>query len=232
MTDHARFYCVNFNDETRRTKLQERFRTINTPLHFVDPVYKTDPRLDGLSEYKHIDNRISSIMLQHIDSIHHFLNKTTANYCVVCEDDILISRNFVNDFTQVLETFQELKLDVLLLGYLLPIKLHEGTSWYNLLLRTNSYEYYRHPDHLWGSQMYLLTRQHAQFLYDTLTISYAIEQLDIPYNPDWTLTKIGNRGLVYPMLAIEEGSTKTECIDQNDFHKLCFNTNYDETLYM
>jgi hypothetical protein len=37
--------------------------------------------------------------------------------------------------------------------------------------------------------------------------------------------------MIYPMIALEEGVTKTEHEGQNNFHKLCFDVNYNENIY-
>ena len=83
-----------------------RFKQINLDLQFVNPVYDNDPRLENTNLYK----RTSSIMLQHLDSIRHFYENTSADHCVVCEDDIFISKNLSRDLPEIVETFRELNL--------------------------------------------------------------------------------------------------------------------------
>jgi hypothetical protein len=75
------FYCVNFNDENRRSKMIERFNNQNINLEFVNPVYNNDERLNiecikNNNELK----RIWSIMLQHLDLIQHFISNTDNDY--------------------------------------------------------------------------------------------------------------------------------------------------------
>jgi hypothetical protein len=79
--------------------------------------------------------------------------------------------------------------------------------------------------------MYLLSRKHCYFLLKKYTIYYGLEDLNRPYNPDWTLTKDGNKAIIYPLIALEEGVTKTDCYSQNIFHETCFNINYDSNIY-
>jgi hypothetical protein len=233
------FYCINFNDDERRRKMIQRFSNHGINLEFVNPVYTTDERLnvgavgaDGkdICQYK----RTWSIMLQHLDSIQHFVENTENDYLILCEDDILISKNITKDLPDIINNFEELNLDVLLLGYLMHFKLDKNTTHDEFPILKESagkYTYYGFPYHLWGAQMYLMSRKHCRFLLNKYDINYAVADLNRPYNPDWTLTKDGVRGMIYPMLAVEEGVTKTDHVGQTNFHKLCFYMNYDDQTY-
>jgi GR25 family glycosyltransferase involved in LPS biosynthesis len=225
--DNIAFYCINFNDEERKNRMIKRFENQGFHLSFVDPVYKDDERLVEV-ECNDFKRRVMSIMLQHMDSIEDFYENTEKEYCVICEDDILISKNLLNDLHSVLENYHELQLDVLLLGYLLPFKLDNSHPEYPLLKETETYNYYNFPYHLWGSQMYLIHRKHAKFLIDKYTMEYALADMNRPYNPDWTLTKDGKKGMIYPMLALEEGTQKSDHVGQDQFHRNCFETHYNE----
>lgn len=228
------FYCINFNDDARRSKMVERFSNHNIKLEFVNPVYTTDERLNiegrDINQYK----RTWSIMLQHLDSIQHFVENTENDYLILCEDDILISKNITKDLPDIIDNFEELKLDVLLLGYLMPFKLYKNIVYEDFPIIKGApglYTYYAFPYPLWGSQMYLISRKHAVFLLKKYDINYALADLNRPYNPDWTLTKDGVRALLYPMVALEEGVTKSDHAGQNMFHTNCFDTNYDEAIF-
>ena len=80
--------------------------------------------------------------------------------------------------------------------------------------------------------MYLISRAYAKFLLDKYTIEFALNNLDKPYSPDWVITKNGNKAMLYPMIAVEEGNTKTSHEGQNNFHKRCFEANYDSNLFI
>ena len=79
--------------------------------------------------------------------------------------------------------------------------------------------------------MHMLSRTSARRLLDKYTQSYAKATLTdsslTPFSPDWTLTKDGSRALVYPMLALEEGAVATSDAGQIDYHRRCFETNYE-----
>jgi GR25 family glycosyltransferase involved in LPS biosynthesis len=235
----TKIYCINFNDEPRRQKMSHRFSTIGQPVHFTEPVYDTDPRITAIdfATYPHMVARTSAIMLQHLDSLKHFLDTTdpqTAEYCIVCEDDVLISRNFVHEYNTVMQAFKHFELDVLLLGCLQYFRLYVGASWYDHLYDTPDHllQVFRHPDHLWGSQMYVVSRKWAEHLVEKYTVEYAQEHPDLPHNPDWIITKMGHRAMVYPMLAMEEGDTKIGDDSQRDFHRSVFLVNWDSERYL
>jgi GR25 family glycosyltransferase involved in LPS biosynthesis len=221
--DLVEVYCINFMDEERRSKMIARFESQHISVHFVDPVHTSDPRIDPI-----LNKRVTSIMLQHMDSIRHFYEQTSNAYAIICEDDILLSNTFAEDLPNILEIYNELKIDVLLLGYLLPFQLTKDNHHheFKLLKESNNYAFYDFPYHLWGSQMYLIHREHAKFLLDKYTIEYATADIARPYNPDWTLTKDKNKALVYPMLALEEGCEKSNDPGQSNYHLSCFLANY------
>jgi hypothetical protein len=227
------FYCINFNDENRKMKMINRFEKHGIELQFVPSVYITDSRLESNKINNNAVKRNMSIMLQHLDSIRHFYENTTNDYLILCEDDILISKNMMNDLPSIIDNFKELKLDVLLLGYLINFKLDEKNNNhdYQMIKKTDKYIFYEFPYNLWGSQMYLMNRNNCEFLLNKYTMEYALADLNRPYSPDWTLTKDGKKALIYPMIALEEGVTKTDDHGQNTFHNDCFKTNYDETVY-
>ena len=236
----TQIYCINFNDEMRRQKMTDRFAAIGQPVHFTEPVYDTDPRITAIdfAKYPHMVARTSAIMLQHLDSLKTFLDTTdpqTAEYCIVCEDDVLISRNFVQEYESVMSAFQHFQLDVLLLGCLQFFRLYVGASWYDHLCDASAsgkFQIFRHPDHLWGSQMYVVSRKWAEHLVEKYTVGYAEEHPDLPHNPDWIITKMGHRAMVYPMLAMEEGDTKIGNDSQRDFHRSVFLENWDEARFL
>ena len=232
--ENISFYCINFLDENRKKRMIARFDFFGIPLQFVPPVYQSDARLPQKEDHINCDSRTWSIMLQHMDSIRDFYNSSNNEYAIICEDDILLHKDFVLDLPNILIEFEELKLDVLLLGYLLNISSEAllKSPEFSLVKKNEKYSYHELPYHLWGSQMYLINRNHAKFLLDKYTIIYAITNIKTsPYNPDWTLTKDGRHLLIYPMLALEEGITKTDHIGQNTFHQQCFDINYNPEIY-
>jgi hypothetical protein len=52
-----------------------------------------------------------------------------------------------------------------------------------------------------------------------------------PFNSDWTITKEGNRALLYPMIALEDGKTKYLDGGQHNYHQECHHNNYAPELF-
>jgi GR25 family glycosyltransferase involved in LPS biosynthesis len=192
---------------------------------------------------KNIDHnykRVFSCMYGHLDMIYKFYYDTDKEYGVFCEDDIYIHNSFNTILMDILEEVNIMKLDILLLGYLIPYNIE--SSYYEQTFarkeRLNNInmnnKYYTYPNDLWGTQMYLLTRVYAKYVLDSFSQEYAektlIDAALTPFSADWTITKNGNRALLYPMLAVEDGKYKSGDYWQDKFHKDChlanFNANY------
>ena len=243
LNEYIKFYCINFKDEKRREKMQNRWDLLKLDLNFVDPVETSDPRFDIVR--KHNPNkglRDWAIMLQHLDSLRHFVEKTEYikgeknEYVIICEDDIMVSKHLPNDLPEIMETYDQLNLDVLLMGYLIPYKIYDDNHYYPLKERNYKYSYHGYPGDIWGSQMYMVSRKHAEILLQKYTIEYALFSEDKvdkePFSPDWTLTKYGNRSVIYPMVALEEGDTKCNWDSEIDYHQKCFKTHYVEREFL
>ena len=223
------FYVINYKDDARKQRMVNRFNKIDVDLHFVNPVTEDDSRIVNTKLYK----RTSSITLQHLDSVRHFYENTTAKYCVVCEDDIHISKHLTSHLPGIIKDFEELELDILLLGYLFPNNSIPGNWHFPELKKSSDYSYHKYPDDIWGSQMYLISRKHAEYILNTFTIDFALKHLEVVhYNPDWTITKYGKRAVISPMLAVEEGADKSNHPSQTDFHQQCHISNYNPTIHL
>ena len=53
-----------------------------------------------------------------------------------------------------------------------------------------------------------------------------------PFSADWTLTKDGNRGVIFPMFATEDNLKFYEDFGQHNFHKMCFDVNFDKDTFI
>lgn len=234
-------YVISFKNPERKQRMINRFQSVGFNLIFTPEVYKDDTRITSLSDkekYNKIDPRTWSIMLQHMDAIRDFYENTQSDLCIVCEDDIMISKNFKEEITTIIPIFNELKLDVLMLGFLLPFKI-EDYNWHfpkvysyssesSNLSNVSSFNIHKYPNDVWGTQMYMISRSYAKFLLETFDITYAYNNIETyPYSCDWIITKNGNRALVYPIIALEEGVNLSDCYDQVDYHKRCFNAQYE-----
>jgi hypothetical protein len=229
------FYCLSYKNEERKTALANRFSQLNINVVFYDGVSFDDPRINGILE--DADRKKTwSYTYGHFDMINKFLNETDKEHGIFCEDDINLHKEFANDIPALIEDFKEMNLDLLLLGYLTHFKIE--AYFYDFELKQDfSYKnrvrkYHKYPDDLWGGQMYMLSRKQAAFLIEKYYNGYAAQTLNpdaqmTPFCSDWTITKEGNRALVYPMYAVEDGKTNYEDGGQHNFHQDCFKCNYD-----
>jgi len=53
-----------------------------------------------------------------------------------------------------------------------------------------------------------------------------------PFSADWTITKDGNRALIFPMLAVEDGKTRNCDSGQDIFHQSCHLYNYNPETFI
>lgn len=222
-------YVVNFQDEERRARMLSRFTKIDMPVTFVDPVYAIDPRIcnQNISDF---EKRTWAGFFQHVDSMKHFITTASSDneYCIICEDDVHISKNLKEELPEILELYEKTNLDVLLLSYLWPFPI-KNTGNHHFPQFPDSIEHFDlfgYPNDLWGAHMYMISLKHAKTLVERFTPEFAAEQSDIPFCSDWHITKFGKRALLSPMVGVEEGSVKTDNEGQIAFHRMCFENNY------
>jgi hypothetical protein len=145
--------------------------------------------------------------LGHLKLLRKFVEESKADYAIVAEDDDYLHRDLKWQIPQVLADFKHMQLDVLLLGYLIDHIPTEALGFPHL-----TKGYYGFHDELWGTQMYLLTKEHAKrILVECDVVAYDGR---IPWGVDFHVTKKGRRALLYPMLAVEEGEIR----DMNEIH--------------
>ena len=147
---------------------------------------------------------------------------------------------------QIIHDFEDLKLNVLLLGYLVNHDfknnfLNENSQFYSpfqcLKGETKNFEhaYYTYPDDHWGSQLYMLSRKQVEFLvskYNEINWKKAQDGNPIEnwkeYSPDWSITKEGNRALLFPMVAVEE--SKKHLLNRNLPHAITHVWTFEENI--
>jgi hypothetical protein len=232
--DNIDFYIITFENEERINKLKSAFKNVGINNIKVPPAvyHDKDKRFIELEDKSRItEPRTWAIMTQHLDALRDFVAgggaAGTTKYCIVCEDDILLTKTFSSELIKITKDFKEMNLQLLLLGYLMPysIDFSKRTD-YPLFNKRNYYDY---PSSLWGSQMYMVSRDYASQLIEKYTLEWAYNNTASPYSPDWIITKCAERkALIYPMLALETGIVVTDNKGQIDFHAACFKENYIE----
>ena len=221
----CQFYCLSYNNEVKKRNMEDRFQKLGIECKFYLGIKDTDNRL------KYAGNKINkrqwSITYSHFEILNDFYHNNNNKYAVICEDDILIHQNFKEIFNKVMNDFNVLELDILLLGYILPYKIdqYNQDSIYPLKRPMNlgsPFKYHEYPDYLSGSHMYMITKNFANYLLNKYYYNPLNGLNEIVFMVDKTIIKHGNRALLYPMLAIEND-------DQEDrYHKFCHKIHYNE----
>ena len=232
----VRYYGLSYNNPQRKQRLQEQFTKENLHIDIYDGVPLSDPRITCVPSGYKCNRRAWSCMWGHLDMIQQFLD-TTAEFGVFCEDDIVIRKKFAKFIPEVVSTFTRFGIDILMLGCLLPHKpvsfnkdIGNGT-----VLIEEPISYFHYGEEIYGTQMYMLNRPTAKRFLDTYTKEYALRTLKDksipPFCADMTLTKNGNRVLLYPMLAIEKVDIDKPENGHELFHKKCYDIQKHKRYY-
>ena len=226
-------YVVNYNDDERKTRMSQRFAKNGLYAHYVPGVSITDPRISPY-EITDFQKRSWAILFQHLDSCRHFYENTSADYAIVCEDDIYISKKLKERMPEIIAGFQQNNLDFLQLSYLWPYPCVGGPH-FPEIGRTENHIFHRYPNDLWGAHMYMFSRSHAQAMLAKFTPEYAFNctnsTTESPFCSDWQITKFGNRALISPVLGVEEGEVKTDHQGQINYHRMCSAAHYSPELF-
>lgn len=225
--DYIELYCLNYKNEERKQRITQTFDFLGINIHFSNGVQHDDPRLD---KYQH--KMAHSCMYGHLDMINDFYHNTTKDYCICFEDDIRIRKDFKEIIPSIIEEFNQLNLDLLLLGYLTTFHVNENYHGFSLLSEKNGFKFHSYPNDIWGAQMYMISRKYAKQLLDTYYYDYQ-EIQDKPFVSDFTITKdASKRALISPIVAVEYYDKECGHYGQDNYHKTCMNAHYDQYLHV
>lgn len=174
-------------------------------------------------------------MAGHMAALEQFSN-TAEPTAIVIEDDVMLRRDYASHIGMITAAFWGAGLDVLMLSYLwpFPARYEVHGSWMPELFphKITPFAFFGYPDDIWGTQMYMLTRQHARHVlsgYGPQTGYAQRAQADKslkPYAADWIITKTGHRALSVPMLGLEEGKPTRGDDFEHDYRAKTFASNY------
>lgn len=218
------FYCLTFNNNEKKKNMLNRFVKLDIPIEFHTGVNLNDYRLRYACNK--FCKRQWSITYGHLDIIHNFYVNSDKKYAIICEDDIFIHKNIKDILPKIINDFNNLGLDILLLGYMLPYSINpnDNNIVYKLKKINNKkseLNYHFYPDYLSGTLMYMITKDYAKHLLDNYYINYAGFGSK-SFISDKIIIKDGNRALLYPMIALENDE------QHDNYHKLCQKVNYNE----
>lgn len=231
--DKCEFYCVAYNSPERKATMTARFAQMGLPLNVHDGVQMDDARLQFTDELPF--RRLASVFYGHLDNVAAFY-ATGKPYGLFCEDDVHIRRDLAEELPTIIREFEQMKLEVLLLGYMTADPIEWWTWGCPLVYDPGAesdvpYRYHRYHNDLYGVHLFMISRKYARRLLDTYGPDYAARaHLDpalAPYNPDWTLSKLSvHRALRFPMMAVEDGKGHYDHWGQGEFHRISHLANY------
>ena len=219
-------YCLNFNNPTRKTSMESRFKAAGIHNYKMSAgVPLSDNRIKTTCNHT---KKCHSCMYGHLDMIRDFLENDSSPYGIFCEDDIMIDAEFMPRLDHIVHDFEKQNLDIVLLGYLIG---HVISCDFQPLYEGSKYKYYGYaPETIWGTQMYMMTRKHAKYIIDKYSCPEA--NPNVHFSADWTITQEGERRIVYPMLAIEDGKTTYDNAGQAHFHHLSHVAHLNSSKYI
>lgn len=215
-------YIVNYNNDERKQAVTRAFKRFNITPKFsigISPI-------DELWEYiPYINKNVRPTwctMLDHLDNIRRFVNETNEYFGIFCEDDIMLSYNFTDRATKIAKIAFENDYDLVLLSSLIDYPPDSNPTLHTKIMNTPFGDLYTYHSELWGAHMYMLSRPQAKYIIEKYNLQWAQRHYnDSPFCVDWTITKDGKRCMVYPPLAIEEGTVNTTDQGQIQFHQSC-----------
>ena len=220
------FYCLSYKNK-KREQIEKVLNALNIKANIHSGVEVTNDKLEQNTK------RCWSICYGHLDMINTFYN-SEYKYGIFCEDDIIIRNDFMKHLPSIIENFNDLKLDILLLGYLCENPIDTYCN-FPLIKESPPFKYLGYPEELWGTQLYLISKSHAFNVLNKYNSDYANKTIDDkslkPFAADWTITKEGNRALIYPLIAIENKNDDPREYAYQRCHISCYNFSYDKNLF-
>ncbi len=236
-------YCLTYKSPVKRLTMMRKFAQLDWHVRMYEGVDVQDspraPSAEQIAQAQHEgrwDPHAWSVMQGHMCMLETYVQEGTAPYVMCMEDDILIRSDINDHLPKILHDFELCGLDLLMLGYLIPEPM--CTLTYKHPVINQVFTFHEYPFNIYGTQMYLMTRSHAEWLvhtygYQTQWQTKVLHTSD-SYNADWVITKQGACACVYPLLAIEQAGGGQAYADdsQSHFHQMCHAANYPLASYL
>jgi hypothetical protein len=238
VNEYCDFYCLSYNNPEKSQNMKNRFKQLDVDLIVYGGVPHTDPRIAN-NEKRNITvqtQRLWSVTYGHLDMIQMFYN-SNKSFGFFCENDIVVRKDLIENIPHIMTEFDEMELDLLLLGYMKTHGIEEWMYGHELkaTFENRPYKYHKYPEDQWGVHLYMLNREGAKKILDKYADGFADENPDKPFSPDWTISKFGNNELISPMFAVEDGNDPYEHYGhygQYQFHMDTFKYNFISDLFV
>jgi GR25 family glycosyltransferase involved in LPS biosynthesis len=241
ITNQLDIYCLNFTNNPqekndRRITMEQKFDHFQLPVQFYSGVSSVDKRICFVENENM--RRTWSICYGHLDMMNHFVNNSNKEYMILCEDDIIIHKDFTKKLPMALNVMKKHNLDILLLGYLCYNHADTYSNFPEIKTEysNETFKVLEYIEHTWGTQMFMISKTHAKSMLTKFYNGYAEQTLIntslIPFSADWLLTKDGKRALVYPLLVIENGHSDYEDEGQMNNRINCYKFSFRENTFI
>jgi GR25 family glycosyltransferase involved in LPS biosynthesis len=214
--------CLCYKNEDRKQRMIQRFKSLHLRHKIFDEwdpsVYTTPQRTLLESATSEHSRRVISCILNHLTILRYYIETTDLPFIIVVEDDVHLHKDLKTELSKVADHMTSCHLDIVLLGCLLPL-VPPGPG------------FYEYNSELWGTQAMMLSREYAKMLVERFCSPNDLNIDGLTFAADWIITKLArSRAYIYPMLAVEEGTSG----DGNDVHqhfhnyitRLHLNSNY------
>lgn len=220
-------YCSSYNNEVRFREMNQRFKTLDINIQWIEAVGPDDPRITEFNPTRG-NPKGDGNMFSQLKALETFL-KSDKEFAIICEDDIYIRKSFKKDIQIAIDAMKRLDLNIILLGYLLNYIPVEIKINYHKVVET-PFVFLNIFKETWGAQMYLINRTGAE---ECIRLFSDIKETEKTtcFSPDWTITKLPKGACMYPMLAVEKVYNITD--DNNcRFHLKNQELNYNPYFYI
>lgn len=222
---------LSFNNPQRLARMKARVNELKLNAKLYN-YYRNDDRTKLFTDMRIQRNYpiyVMAIFYNFLRMIEDFYNHSTKNFGIFFENDVFFKKSIKDELIVACQKVKELKLDVLLIGYLIDHDPKTTNKKVSTDCRNNVY--YDYDMDLWGAQGFMITRAHAKFLIDMYSVDYVLnkDREDILCS-DSTFTKLGRKAFIYPALCVEEGITEGKKASTVKHHLKCrefqYNDNY------
>lgn len=237
--ENVEFYCLSYCNPERSRSMKERFEKIGLHVNIFEGIPTTHPLIAD-NETRHTPEQVKrlwSVTYGHLTNIQNFYH-SGKDFGIFCENDVVVNKNLPFFLPNIMEEFNIMNLDSLLIGYMTTYKFEEWMQGYSLKheFKDRPYKYLNYPNHQWGIHGLMLGRKGAKLILDTY-MGRADEYIghESNFSPDWTITKVGNRALITPMFIVENGEDTMEHYkdwNQYNFHLQTFQFNNIEGVFI
>lgn len=212
-------YCINLKTSTdRRQRMEKRFAFCKLTDHvtYINAVHKSKPIIEYYHQEvtkkpHHTEDRWRSEMgcfASHLKAIRTFL-EDGGEECIICEDDILLRNNFIEEYKKTRKNFPK---DAFIVSFSYMIETWDGSKTVKDNVKSVNHE------KLWGTQMYWLTKDYAIHCLEEYDRQYKFLKAENIVHTSEVIVREKGVLVVKPPLCIEEGCDSLRKTEDMPYH--------------